>query len=444
MKNITFIKAYLKSHQGFSLVEAIVVFVVSTILLTTLGSLYVKWLKLDLRQSRLIDVEKSLNNTQVSLEKSLITLPARGLATSNGQSFNTPILPAIGSIPDDKGKLTPITLGVVTPYKVNGFDAFTIIYADAKRPRFSLSQAVSQVGSLGTARIALPSNVSTTFLHGAGSDKENNLTTADQNQRPPVKDLPSPSPSPSSSPTSSPNPRNTPTPDPSASEPDIAPNIPLEQTLNGLSWIPSPEMFQSGEIMLLVSTPRYQPDDAVEPTRPISRFVKIVSATQIVQGAGNAARKFINVTYNICTNGDCADIIPGAINPAISPRTEFDIGSTLVPIRFVSFYLKQDQRSSRLVENEGGVILPDENGSFSVQGGSEINIGEIDSISVSYQLKNLTTVSTPNTPLVSWLNDVKSVNVTLTRVLPAGQGAASEQITRKATINFPIVIQNLE
>jgi len=440
MKNITFIKAYLKRHQGFSLVEGIVVFVVSTILLTTLVSLYIKWLKLDFRQSRLIDVEKSLNNTQVSLEKSLITLPARGLATSNGQSFNTPILPAIGAIPDDKGIIKPITLGVVTPYKINGFDAFTVIYADAKRPRFSLSQAATQVGSLGTARIALPSNVSTTILPGSGSDKENNLTTADQNQRPPVKDLPTPNPS--SSPSSSPTPRGTSTPDPSASEPDIAPNIPLEQTLNGLAWIPSPDMFQPGEVMLLVSTPPYQPDDAVEPTRPISRFVKIVSATQTTQGAGTAARKFISVTYNICTNGECADVIPGAINPTISPRTEFDIGATLIPIRIVSFYLKQTQRSSRLVENEGGVILPDGNGNFTVQGGTEINLGEIDSISVSYQLKNLTTVATPSTPLVSWLNDVKSVNVIITKSLPAG--ITSEVFDRKATINFPIVVQNLE
>ena len=431
---------YLQRHQGFSLVEGIVVFVISTILLTTLGSLYVKWLKLDLRQSRLIDVEKSLANTQSSLEKSLITLPARGLATSNGQSFNAPILPAFGSIPNDKGQLTSITLGVVTPYKINGFDAFTIIYADAKRPRFSLSQAATQIGSLGTARIALPSNVSTTFLPGAGSDKENNLTSADQNQLPlpPIKGLPSPSPS------SSPNPRNTPTPDPSETQPDIPPNVPLEQTLNGLVWIPSPDMFQPGEIMLLVSTPPYQPDDAVEPTRPISRFVKIVSATQTVQGAGAAARKFINVTYNICANGECADVYPGAINPVISPRTEFDIGATLVPIKVASFYMKQDQMSSRIIRNDGGVILPDGNGGFTVQGGTENRLGNIDSISVSYQLKNLITVPTPNTPLVSWLNDVKSVNITLTRVLPAGQGAASEQITRKATINFPIVIQNLE
>ncbi len=162
MKNIAFVKIYLKRHQGFSLVEAIVVFVVSTILLTTLVSVYIKYLKLDLRQERLITVEKSLANTQFSLEKALITLPARGLATSNGQTFNTPILPAIGSIPNDQGQITPITLGVVTPYKINGFDAFTIIYADAKRPRFSLSQATTQVGSLGTARIALPSEVSTT------------------------------------------------------------------------------------------------------------------------------------------------------------------------------------------------------------------------------------------------------------------------------------------
>ncbi|MBK7995967.1 MAG: prepilin-type N-terminal cleavage/methylation domain-containing protein [Blastocatellia bacterium] len=442
MKNITFIETYLKRHQGFSLVEAIVVFVIGAILLTTLGSLYVKWLKLDLRQSRLIDVEKSLASTQTTLEQSLVTLPARGLATSNGQSFNTPILPAFGSIPNDKGQLTPITLGVVTPYKVNGFDAVTIVYADAKRPRFSLSQAASQLGNIGTARIALPSNVSTTFLPGAGSDKEDNSTIAEQNQRPPVKDLPTPSPS--SSPTSSPNPRNTPTPDPSSNEPDTPPNVPLEQTLNGLAWIPNPDMFQPGEIMLLVSTPPYQPDDAVEPTRPISRFVKIVSATQTTQSAGTAARKFINVTYNVCANGECADVFPSVINPVISPRTEFDIGATLVPIKVTSFYLKQDQMSSRVVRNDGGVILPDGNGNFVVQGGSEINLGEIDSISVSYQLKNLTTVPTPNTPLVSWLNDIKSVNITLTRVLPAGQGAASEQITRKATINFPIVIQNLE
>ena len=125
------------------------------------------------------------------------------------------------------------------------------------------------------------------------------MTSADQNQRPPV-----------------PNPRNT--PDPSETEPAIAPNIPLEQTLNGLPWIASVEMFQPGEVMLLVSTPPYQPDDAVEPARPISRFVKIVSATQTAQGAGTAARKFISVTYNLCTNGECADVIPGVINLTIS------------------------------------------------------------------------------------------------------------------------------
>jgi len=427
MKNIAFIETYLKRHQGFSLVEGIVVFVVSTILLTTLVGAYIKYLKLDLRQSRLIDVEKSLANTQFSLEKALITLPARGLATSNGQTYNTPILPAIGSIPDDKGIIKPITLGVVTPYKINGFDAFTIIYADAKRPRFSIAQAVSQIGGLGTARIALPSNVSTTILPGAGSDKENNLTSADQNQRPPV-----------------PNPRNTTTPDPSETEPGIAPNIPLEQTLNGLAWIPSADMFKAGEVMLLVSTPPYQPDDAVEPAKPISRFVKIVSATQTTQGAGTAARKFISVTYNLCANGECADVIPGVINPTVSPRTEFDIGSTLVPIRFASFYLKQDQRGSRVVRNDDGVILPDENGNFVVQGGKNANIGEIDSISVSYQFKDGSILPTPNIPLVSWLNNVKSVNVTLTRVLPAGYGAASEEISRKTTINFPITVQNLE
>ena len=437
MKNKTL--RYSSHHKGFSLVEGIVVFVIGTLLLTTLVSLYIKWLKLDLRQERVVTLEKSITNTQFSLEKALTTLPARGLATSNGQSFNTPILPAIGSMPNDKGQLTPITLGVVTPYKVNGFDAFTVIYGDAKRPRFSVAEMSNQIGSLRIAKIALPTNVSTTLLPGAGSDKEDNLTTAEQNQRPPVKDLPTPNPLPSSSPT----PRATSTPDPTnGDENDIAPNVPLEQTLNGLSWIPSVDMFQPGEVMLLVSTPPYQPDNAVEPAKPISRFVKIVSATQSSQGAGTAARQFINVTYDLCLNGECDDVIPGAINPSLSPRTLFGLGTILIPVRIASFYLKQDQMSSRVVRNDGGGILPDGNGNFAVQGGSEGRLGDIDSISVTYQLKDGTVVPTPDTPLVSWLNDVSSINVTLTRSLPAG--ITSEVINRKATINFPIAVRNLE
>jgi hypothetical protein len=111
-------------------------------------------------------------------------------------------------------------------------------------------------------------------------------------------------------------------------------------------------------------------------------------------------------------------------------------------MRLASFYMKNDQFGSRLVRNDGATITADGNGNFQIQGGKETILGEVDSLAVSYKLKDGSVQKTPNTPLIAWLNDITSVNISIVRAIPPAQG--TENLTRKINLSFPIVIRNLE
>lgn len=444
------------NNKGFSLLEGVVILVVSSVVLASATGVYIQFLKTSKRQDRVIQVERSLLSTQSSLKQALTTLPGRGLATSNGQAFSIPALPVAGVLPDATGKITPIRLGIITPYKVNGFDAFTVVYADAKIPRLPIAEVSVGSGTTGRVRVAVP-NVGTT-TNGGNNDQDptkgngnnddkggrglaNTNNNYEQQQRDPVGGLPTPTPLPTSSPNPR-GPRETPTP----TQPGVAPNVPDDQTLLGLPWVPNANMFQPGDLALLVAIPPYSEGGNDIPNsrinfQPGSRLVRLTSINNSTVIPGQNGRSFIEFNYDLCTNGDCGQSIPGLSNAPDAPQ-RFLIGSILVPLRVASFYIKQDQMGSRLIRNDGGTILPDGNGNFFVQGGSETNLGEADSITVTYRLKDGTTQPTPISPIVSWLNDISSVDVSLSREVPPIQG--NERIARKITQTYPIFIRNIE
>ncbi|MFY9224236.1 MAG: hypothetical protein WAQ98_16310 [Blastocatellia bacterium] len=446
-------KSLFINNKGFSLLEGVVIVVISSIVLVSATSVYIQFLKINNRQGRVIQVERALLSTQSSLKQALTTLPGRGLATSNGQAFSVPALPAAGFLPDATGKITPIRLGIITPYKVNGFDAFTIVYADAKIPRLPIAEVSVGSGTTGRVRVAVP-NVGTTTTGGnddqdptKGDDKDDktgrNLVNTDyeteQHQKVPAGGFPTPTPA------SSPNPRG-PRETPTPTKPGVAPNVPDDQTLLGLPWIPSASMFQPGDLALLVAIPPYSEGGNDVPNsrinfQPGSRLVRLTSISDSTVIPGQGGRKFIEFNYDLCTNGDCGGSIPGLSNAPDAPQ-RFLIGSILVPLKIASFYIKQDQRGSRLIRNRGGAILPDGNGNFFVQGGTETNLGETDSITVTYRLKDGTTQPTPISPIVAWLDDISSIDVSLFREVPPVQG--NERIARKITQTYPIFIRNIE
>lgn len=447
--------------KGFSLLEAIVMFVLSAILITTVASAYVQYLKTNQRQQRTIQVERELFAVKDAVSQALTTLPGRGLATTNGLASATPILPAAGSLQDTGGKITPIKLGIVTPYKINGQDAFTVAYADAKTPRLAISQSTTVSGNIGSAKVSLiatqsnfmitkgtgtsgsssstsgPSDTSGSSGSGSSTGGGKTITSSSSNDfsQSQVKGGgSSPSPSPSPTPSSSPTPTETATPSPTSTP--VPPNIALETTLLDLPWKPSADMFRAGDVLLLINTPKDL--GQTEQVQTSSRLVKITSVTGTNNSKGEL--QAIDFTFDLCLTGECGGIFPGLVNPS-DAETKFDAGAILVPLKLATFYFKSDKQGNKLIRNRGGVVLLDNNGNFRIQGGEETTLGETDSFTVTYRLRDGSTKPTPNAPLVDWLGNVVSIDVEMFREIPTAQGKA---ISRQAKLNFPIAIRNLD
>ncbi|KAF0233376.1 MAG: hypothetical protein FD167_4690 [bacterium] len=431
-------KHNIKTQSGFTLLEIVVLLTLGTIILTTTASLYMQILKTNARQQRVNSIERSLLNTQLSLKQSLTTLPGRGLGTFS-EGFSTPQLPSVGMLPNDKGQLTPVRLGIVTPFKVNGQDAITVVYADTNFPRLELGGTTGKKGgSEGSAKIILPIKAAQRFIKpptiGGGTiDPFFTLKEAKGTPSPVPEASPSPTPPIKGGGTIGGN--GTPVP----------PAIPPTQTLSGLPFIVDKSMFNIGDVFLLVGTPvptgtEYNLKEQFISDSRLVKIIKIAQSPTFVR-LGENTTVFLELTYDLCNNGPCGNKFPGLTNVPNAPPS-VGAGGLLVPIKIANFYMKNDQFGSRLVRNDGGTIVPDANGNFQIQGGKETILGEADSMTVSYRLKDGLIHQTPNSPLVPWLNDITSVNISLVRGMPAIQG--TESLTRKANLSFPIIIRNLE
>ena len=443
-------KHNIKTQVGFTLLEIVVLLTLGAIILTTTASLYMQILKTNARQQRVISIERSLLNTQLSLKQSLTTLPGRGLGTFS-EGFSTPQLPSVGMLPNDKGQLTPVRLGIVTPFKVNGQDAFTVVYADTNFPRLELGGTTGKKGgSEGTAKIILPIKAVQKFIKpptiGGGTiDPDEKLVAGEKKDdfSTPKEAKGTPSPIPVASPSPTPPIKGGGTVGGNGTP--VPPAIPPTQTLSGLPFIVDKSMFNIGDVFLLVGTPVPTGTEynLKEQFISDSRLVKITKITQspMLVKPGENTTVFLELTYDLCNSGPCGGKFPGLTNVPNAPPS-VGAGGLLVPIKIANFYMKNDQFGSRLVRNDGGTIVPDANGNFQIQGGKETTLGEADSMTVGYRLKDGSIKQTPNSPLVIWLNDITSVNISLLRGMPAAQG--TENLTRKANLSFPIIIRNLE
>lgn len=446
--------AHLNAQRGYSLLELLVAVSLGIIIVGGLASVYLQIAKTHTREQRILDIEQSLMDTQITLEQSLLTLPSRGLNTYV-DALETPALPIVGTIKNAKtGRTEPVRLGVITPSKLNGHDAFTILYTDATLPRFAIGENTVVSGETGTAKIIAGSGKTNSSFpipgggdSGKGLDELGKLADGESqsNNLNASSRFPLPSDSPSPSATTNPNPKGG-IVVPSNNDPR-PPNIPLNSTLTGLPYLPTASMFKEGEPYLLIGR---NTSGKIGAFKTGSRLVKITSASQPVSafaGVGPFNQKFVQVDYDLCSNGPCVEQLPGVMNFVDAPKG-VGVGGLLVPLKVVSFYLKKNNFGSYIVMNEGGIIIPSsvsDNGEpveYQLFGGTEKIIGQADSLVVNYNLRDGSVQPTPSNPVIPWLNSVISVDIDLTRTMPSPN--PNETFNRKVNVNFPIMIRNLD
>lgn len=374
------------SEKGFSLVELVITITLIAIIGYVATSLYLEVVQAHRREQRILQVERSLLNVHNSLEQSLVTLPGRSLAVTS-QGFSIPILPNAGNTFNPvTGKNEPIQLGLITPYKINGSDAFMVVYADSQLPRGVLSQATTTIsGDKGVAKVVIP----------AVTNETNFDENSDGNGKLESKSL-------------------------------------------------SSKTYQVGDLMLLIGTPptAITKNGDLGEVQSFARIVKVTNISNPINSKiGSLNQNYISFTYDLCLSGECDSRLPGLFNLSTTP-TSFGIGSILIPIKTACFYLKTDAMGNRLMRNDDGVILPNGDGTFKAVAGKESILGEIDSFTVKYILNNGVIQNTPPSPRVDWLKEIKSIDISLTRNMPSLKG--SEDLTRTVNANFPLVIKHLE
>ncbi len=438
-KNNSKLQNRVEENKGFSLFEMVVVTIIGLTMLLAIVGMYNHYLDSHNRQERVLLVERTLSETGNALRQSVSVLPGQGLGTSNGEIFCIPTLPNAGTTTDITGKSVPIKLGIFTPYKVNGYDAFTIAYADPTIPRLSIKELTKIDLSNISIKIAVPGYIPPKLpppprgggLTGTLGDitgntiKSSGFSSSNDGQTtniiiPPHTPTPTPTPSPVI----------TPPPNP------VPPNVDYNSTVLGQSWIPSTSMFHVGDAFLLVTSPAY---DATDPTttQTYSTLVQVTSVSSYTPTLAQGGSPYVQLGLTICSQG-C-----GAFQGLTNGLGKFGlVGTNLVPLRLTSFYINETPIGKKLVRNDNGVILPTGNGTFQVQGGKESMVGQTDSLVVTYHLDDGTTQPTPNTPAVSWLNKIASVDIAISGSVPNAKG--KEIISQQSTVNFPLNVRQLQ
>jgi prepilin-type N-terminal cleavage/methylation domain-containing protein len=342
-------------EKGFTLLEALIVMVVGGILIGATFSIYRQFMNIYQRQKRVIQIERELNAVQLSLEKALTLMPGRDIGYYSGSKFSVADLPSLQS---ESG---PVKLGIVTPFKIDGSDAITIVYGRRDAPRMELAEPSLDVLGKGIARVAVPG-----------------VTSASE--------LP----------------------------------------------------FNVGDLMLLVGA---APGSAAASSnaQSESRLIKL-SASPVRITGGTPKRELFEFRYDFCEEGSCGSQFPQLINRTSTKI--FTIGSALLPINIVTFYLSKNDVRTLVMRNDGGRIISVDGKDNEIVDGKESFVGEADSIQISYLLRDNSERPTPDNPVVDWLNQVKGVRVQLRREirLPIGNETAS----RRLDISFPIAIRTLE
>jgi hypothetical protein len=365
-----------ENEQGYSLLEVIIILIVSGILLGGTVNLYFKFTLIHRRQQRVIQVERELSAIQFGLSQTLTTLPGRELGFYSGKTFSIPALPSNGTIQTPAGT-QPLPIGLVTPYKVGGEDAISIISGRHDLPRLELIE-VNTDNSVTNRGSAL------------------------------------------------------------AAAPDLA----------DASWDPG-RFFTNGMLMMLIGSKPYDVRTANAPGPVVARLVRLTGRAKRGVMGGIPQHEGVQLDFDFCETGVCSSAFPNLMNnSATTSIREFGIGSALVPINIVNFYLVKGQGRSQVVRNDGGSFAAVPNSTdFQIVGGENSFLGEADRFKISYTRRdsatgNLITEATPAVYPVTWLSEIQSVIVEVNRKIAAPVG--NEQIDRTFKLEFPITIKSLE
>ena len=439
--------------RGYSLIELVVALILGLIVVAGSASVYAQIVKLHRRQQRVANIERALTDTQFALQQSLVTMTGRSI-TTYVDSLQTPALPGFGVVTNPKtGRPEPVRLGIVTPAKINGFDGFTILYADATVPRFIVGEPTTTNGEVGSAKIIASVTGKTNLLPGFGSsggtgkdlDQLGNVISNESDLANSRFPLPTDSPSPNPSPTSSPNPKGGGIVLPGIGGPK-APNVPLNSTLTGLPFLAFSSIFTEVYLYLMICPAT---KGRVSIARPGSRLIRIISASDPGKGpfggVGVFNQKSVQVNYDLCSNGQCSELLPNVVNFFDSPKN-VGVGGLLIKLKVASIYVKTDEFGTRLILNEGGLLVPSglgENVSYQISGGTETILGEVDKFNVVYNLTDGSQQPTPNSSIIPWVLHINSIDITLERGMPGIPGTASGDFHRVVKLNYPLMIKNL-
>ena len=415
----------LNAQRGYSLIELAITLTLGIIIITMSMKLYLQVIKMYREQQRVMTVEKSLMDVHAQLEESIATLVGRGIISTAVDDNSLPALFSNGSeLNTTTGKVEELKIATVTPSKINNFDAFMVVYSDAATPRLVIGDTTTATNEIGRARVIISSFDRLGSIGGSRDGFTNNQKLPSSTS----PNLPSPSPIK----TISPNPTG------GSSNPN-PPNIPSSSTLSGLPLVPNSNLFTPGQPMLLIGGGTTR----TSLFTTVARLVRLnsISNPTINTGIGDLNLPYLEFSYDLCNMGNCVSELPGITNFISSPKT-FGLGSLLVPMKTAVFYVRSDEMSTRLVRNDGGVILPNGDGTSRVVGGIETNLGEIDNFNIQYKLADGTTRTFNfSTTSPSWLNDITSLNIELKREMPSINN--NYVISRSSSLNFPIALKNL-
>jgi hypothetical protein len=200
----------------------------------------------------------------------------------------------------------------------------------------------------------------------------------------------------------------------------------------------NPSDFTAGQYLLVSGTPDGGFDRHFATKARVIKLSKIPTFGQLLNTQFRSTlftQDTLDFMVDACTGSACQPFSNDA------SYTNFTIGSTLMPLVTVCYYVKTVNGQNHLVRNEGGLITAN-NGQYIVSGGAETLVGELDNFSVSYTLDDTSVQATPISPNVNWLQKINTVNVSVSRNMKSPIG--KEIIEQQATVSFPVVNFNLQ
>ncbi|MBL8150307.1 MAG: hypothetical protein JNN15_10320 [Blastocatellia bacterium] len=372
----------MKKVNGFTVLEALVIVAAGGILIAVSVSLYMKFLKIHQRQEGIITVDRELNSIQLALSQVLSSMPGRGIGYCSGNNYSVPKLPSL-QLPNQK-------------------------FNDSSEPRNGQS-------GLGKDELLLPLGIATP-IKIKGQDA---VTIFYGSRNFPRLELV-----------------------------EKSTEVNVGATKRGVALVTGTgnvqsfvNYFKEGSLMMLVGVApnSFSVDD--DKVRSLARVVKLIGRAVVVP-AGSPQREAIQIGFDLCEGSTCSTTqFPQLINT--EKQKVFAAGSVIVPLNITTFFATKEAGKLQVFRNDGGSLTALNSGTeFELVGGKNSLLGEPDSFTISYLLNNGQKIVSPEKPSSSWIDEIKAINVEVTKSLKLPFG--NEFASRRSSVEYPLTVRTLE